>query len=153
MSEPKSRTGTVIAAVFAVFIVAAGGAAASRFVGKGGRPKAYECKVVLRDILWAQRGYLEQHQRWATTFQELGFKPEKNTRYTYFIGPDERLLPDPAKVPHPTRLELPRLSRELGVSSEGFAAACAADLDGDPTLDIWTISSVDGEPFHELDDG
>ncbi|MBL8950821.1 MAG: hypothetical protein JNK82_08600 [Myxococcaceae bacterium] len=59
--------------------------AVSRFVGRKERPKAYECKVVLRDVLWAQRDFMGARGRFAASLEELRFKlPEKRV-YTYSL--------------------------------------------------------------------
>ncbi len=59
--------------------------AISRFVGRGQRPKAYECKVVLRDILWAQRAYRDEHGAFAASLEELRFKLPEQRVYSYAL--------------------------------------------------------------------
>ncbi len=143
--KQKRHAGTVIAAVFLTFIVAGTVAATSRFVARSQRPKAYECKVVLRDILWAQRAYREQHGAFADRFGELKFKLEKPGRYTYFLA--DTL--GPADV---SAAQLPDLPRAPGGGADGFLAACAANLDEDPELDVWLITDAEGEPAHVASD-
>lgn len=36
-----------------------------------------------------------------------------------------------------------RSSRAVGVSGDGFLAACVGNIDNDPTVDVWTVSSED----------
>jgi hypothetical protein len=135
-------TSKVIASVFGLIVLGGTAAAVSRFVSRKERPKAYECKVVLRDILWAQRAYREQHGVWADTFSELGFKLDKPTRYTYFLS--DSLGPRDVK--------LPPLPVAPGARGDGFVAACAANLDADDTLDVWSVGSADGETVHVTSD-
>ena len=145
----RRRTGTVLAVVFGTVVVAGTAAALSRFVGFGQRSKAYECKVVLRDLLWSQRDFRAGHSGYARTFAELRFKPDRSLRYTYFLSESEVLGPDTAGI---SAAQLPPLSPPLGASAGGFVAACAANLDDDPALDVWTISAADGEPVHVASD-
>ena len=119
----RKRTGTVMAAIFGAVVLFGTVGAVSRFVSRKERPKAYECKVVLRDILWAQRAYREAHGSYARSFEELQFKlPEKKV-YAYEL-------------------------REI----DGFTAACSANLDEDAALDAWTLSPASGEAVHVSSD-
>jgi hypothetical protein len=81
----KRRTGTVFAIIFGAVVMLGTAGAVSRFVGLGSRPKAYECKVVLRDILWAQRGFHDANGRYAASLEELKFKLPEKRRYAYRI--------------------------------------------------------------------
>jgi hypothetical protein len=79
------KRGSLFAIIFGAVVLLGTAGAVSRFVGKKERPKAYECKVVLRDILWAQRAYRDANGRYAPSLEELKLKlPEKRV-YTYAI--------------------------------------------------------------------
>ena len=121
----KKRLGTVFAVVFGLVVLLGTAGAVSRFVGRNERPKAYECKVVLRDILWAQRAFRDQHGRYAESFGELRFKLPEKKRYTYAV-------------------------EKLGGAD--FIARCEANLDEDEGLDVWTISAATGEAKHAMSD-
>lgn len=79
------RRGTVFALVFGAVVLLGTAGAVSRFVGRKERPKAYECKVVLRDILWAQRAYRDQHGAYAKDLAELRVKVPEKAVYTYSL--------------------------------------------------------------------
>lgn len=132
----------MLASLFGLVIVGGTAAAVSRFVSRSERPKAYECKVTLRDVLWAQRDFRDARGRFAATFAELGFKLGKPGRYTYFLG----------DTLGPADVTLPSLARAPGATTGHFLAACAANLDPDPEVDVWVISSDEGEPTHVLSD-
>jgi len=90
---------------------------------------------------------------------------EKALRYTYFLAPGVAH----AGTPPIDERELPRLLGGLPPGVAGICpacevvVACAADLDGDPGLDVWSVASFDravgdggvvdaGVPYHEASD-
>ena len=95
----------------------------------------------MRDVLWAQRDYRAAHGAYARSFAELGLKVPPTARYTYFLG----------DTLGPGGVTLPDLPQQPGATADSFLAACAANLDADPALDVWIITA-EGEPQHVLSD-
>lgn len=136
------------------------------FVKFQARAKQNECKGNLKAVFTAQRAYFQETDRYSEDAQEIGFSPEHPRRYSYFISSaSEPIVADENPV---TSLdELPNLGElAIGVTGEcpacEFTAVCAGNIDSDPTLDVWVISSTDlseggkvipaGDPYHFADD-
>lgn len=133
------------------------------FIRFQAKSKQSECKMNLKSAWMAQQSYRVESGKWGTSAQEIGFSPER-TRYTYRIGPGEGL---PAAISQTPDAQLEagysaRLLGEIRAEGEALTMACAGNIDNDPTIDVWSISSeqrvIDGEvvppgnPFNEQDD-
>jgi type IV pilus assembly protein PilA len=154
--------GGVVFSCCIIGIVAA--IAIPNFIKFSGRSKMAECKSVLRGIYQAEKTYFDEKKTYSTNFNELGFSPDAR-RYTYFISPETSKAPSLKEEQRPVPIdELPALAGGAVVGIEGecpectFTAACAANLDSDPTLDVWSISTAPrgavqaGEISHDVDD-
>jgi hypothetical protein len=152
----------------------------------GARSKASEARSNLKAIAIASRVYSDDHDGGCSDrIAAIGFSPESGNRYLYALSTDGPLEPRGTTLPdavgvladtrrHPT---LDNAALESGVAPEVWdtvgirfeSGACAvtalavSNLDDDPDLDVWTISTVerrlDGgvvapafSPFHYLDD-
>lgn len=132
--------------------------------------KQSEAKAALRAFYLNQRAYYGEHNAYGTMANTVGFAMEGANRYFYrFDSPCSALwnLPGPApatgyncitqntaRFPGP-RL-LPAWTATLGVNGPltpgiggtcpacQFTAAAVGDLDNDPVLDVWFVTSVDG---------
>ncbi|MBX7112745.1 MAG: DUF4190 domain-containing protein [Myxococcaceae bacterium] len=118
------------------------------FIRFQARSKQAECKTQLKSLWVAQRMFHEERHAWAGQFGELAFRPEQGNRYSYFLTATEVILADPKRAvsgatPPSHVAALHEHGIEVGVSDEGFTAACVGNIDNDPVLDIWTISSED----------
>jgi len=128
--------------------------------------KQNECKVNLRALSNAQEGYRAAHGRYAGTFAELEFAVPAGNRYAYLLS-ESAVLPIDARYRLPAGFdpvaEARALSLSVGVSGDRFLAACVGNIDNDPTVDVWTVSSEDrlqpggspvpaGTPKNEVDD-
>lgn len=121
--------------------------AVPNFMRYTARSKQGECKTVLRSIYAAQRAYFEEHQAFAADWQELGHSPDAR-RYTYFLSAQVTRGPTAEKAVAVPVDALPALAGGAVLGAEGacpdcsLTVACAANLDSDPTLDVWSISTV-----------
>ena len=148
-----------------------------------GLPKDHECRSSLRQIMGQQFAYYSMNQRYSIHPMEIGFVPSQGNRYLYLFSSagqltrrDELASPPlqesvgygPDSKRRQVLLEdlLAKLPAELR-STVGLAGtcpacevtiACVGNLDDDPEVDVWTISSVDrpgalrGTPIHHLKD-
>jgi len=148
-----------------------------------GLPRDHECRSSLRSIIGLQFAYYSEQQKYSVHPVELGFVPSQGNRYLYLFaseGPltrrDELASPPlgesvgygPDSKRRPVLLEdlLNKLPAELRslLGIEGacpdcnVTIACVGNLDADPDVDVWTISTKDrpgaarGTPFHHLKD-
>lgn len=148
-----------------------------------GPPRDHECRSVLRSIMGLEFAFYSEQQRYSIHPVEIGFAPKQGNRYLYLFsneGPltrrDELASPPlgesvgygPDSKQHPVLLEdlLARLPQELratvglaGTCPEcELTVACVANLDADPEVDVWTISTKNraeaprGTPIHHLKD-
>lgn len=149
-----------------------------------------ECKANLKAAYTAQRSFFQEQDRYSVSMKEIGFNPERRNRYAYFlteapvmqerttselklddsfsgVGVDAFARPAFRRV---SRAELPAVfagGLRLGIDGMcpdcDVTMACGAQLDGDPVLDVWSISTrervaPDGEtipagaPFAESTD-
>lgn len=147
--------------------------------------KQNECVRNLKGWFTAQKAFWQEHERYTVFVQELGFSPERGNRYAYFSGPgpverrslgrEEATLRDTGFGVDTQKFEggalsfdqLPeRVRREVGISGQcpqcDITLACLGQLDTDPTLDVWTVSTRDrtlegefvsaGQPYNEVRD-
>lgn len=140
------------------------------FIRYQARAKQSECKANLKSLWFAQQAHFSEHDAWATTAEELHWAPEPRTRYAYRIGPDSVVPASAASTLSTPALEggYPPGLMDL-VGSHGqcpdacvLTMVCAGNVDSDPTVDVWSVSSqqraIDGEVvppgslFHEVDD-
>ncbi len=155
------------------------------------RPKSHECRSNLKGWYTGQRAFLQEKDRYSTSMSEVGFSPERGNRYLYVdalpgsltdrSGPTETrgrgdtgILPDvyklgPKAAVPPSAVPLILAGNvPLGLSGKcpencQISAVCVAQLDDDPTFDIWSISTAprklpggeliyEGQPFLESND-
>jgi type IV pilus assembly protein PilA len=139
-----------VATVPVVGILAA--IAIPNFVKFQGRSKQGECKAALRTLHTQALAYRAEHSTFPSTFAELGWEAHPGARYSYFLSDSEV---SPATAPQLNAADLDSHKAEIvtkqifsagpGAPDE-FRAACVGNIDTDPTLDIWTISSDDPSP-------
>lgn len=139
------------------------------FIRYQAKAKQTECKAMLKSVVQMQNAYFAEKQKFADTAEELAFRPQKNSRYTYWIGKDSEV---PAGLGTLSAQELEAgypagMKKLVGVHGKcpddcDVTMACAGQIDTDPTIDVWSISTkqrtVKGEivpagtPFNERDD-
>lgn len=102
------------------------------------RAKQTEAKSSLKSIYLSARTDFADSGRLGTSLDDIGWLPVGATRYTYYYG-DSRVEPDLAP-PEPLPPEVDTYVRpDLGE----FRAVAVANLDSDPSLDVWAITDAD----------
>lgn len=176
----------VVAGFFGIGTLAA--IAIPNFVRFQMRSKQAECKRQLSVLYVAQQAYYEKNQRFASSLAELGWQPEPGNRYAYFLSSEGSLFDrrqaatageddtgaavDLVKWPQARPIEAADLPDRFGGGVAlgligmcpdcELTMACAANLDGDETLDIWSISTAEreeggqqirrGSPYNDVND-
>lgn len=154
-----------IAGLFCIGTVAA--IAVPNFLKFGARSKQSECKSNLRALYIAQRAFFLERDVYSTDAAMMGFAPEM-TRYAYLIAPGQVVAPNMRGVEPRGLLEATPAGVRQAVGVKGtcpdcFATmACSGNIDGDPAVDVWTVSTIErviggekvpaGEPHHDRDD-
>ena len=140
------------------------------FIKFQARSKQSEAKANLKAIFTAQKAFFQEKDRYSSLTGEVGFEPERNNRYAYFlntsavatelrttstitqattydsIGYDAfkygTLTPDPNTFPTVPCGETLGLFTNAADSTPAFGAVAQGQIDADTTLDLWTISSA-----------
>lgn len=148
-----------------------------------GPPRDHECRATLRSIVGLEFAFYSQQQRYSVHPAEIGFAPSTGNRYLYLFSSTGDLTrrddlpspplseavgygPDTRKRDVVLEVLLKGLPTEFR-SMAGLQGACpaceltvlcAGNVDDDPDLDVWTISTGDrpgaarGTPIHHLVD-
>ena len=149
------------------------GIAIPNFLKFQARSKQTECKVNLKALYAAQQAYFDEKKAYAPELADVGFSPEPGNRYAYLTSLEGRFV-DRATAARESMAPLDEATvraavENLGVGIEGecpecaLTAACVGNIDGDETLDVWTVSSLvrttsdgqqvpPGTPFQHVDD-
>lgn len=168
--EKKSSSVMGVLAALGVAVMCCLGVAVlavPNFLKFGARSKEFECKANLKALFVAQKAHFADEDTFATDAETLGFVPE-STRYSYLIAPGQ-VVPSNIRGGDPRGLveATPGTIRQsLGVHGKCpdcfVTMACTGNIDGDPGVDVWTISTrarviqgedvPAGEPHHDVDD-
>lgn len=143
-----------------------------------------ECRDRLMEVAVAERTFFEKASHYTTNWSDLALTSQPGTQLIRLASPGPLWSSgslDPSYVGigldptlangRTTAMVDGALSvltlQELGVHGTcpacSFTAVCAAELDGDPTIDVWTVSSLErtgtygekipgGMPWNERDD-
>jgi type IV pilus assembly protein PilA len=137
------------------------------FIRFQARSKQSECKTNLRALARGWQSYFAAHDAYTSQLSVVGFAPERSNRYAYFAGDGTMELRDafsPVSAEEATQIgvdrfrfkeasavtthQLPRsFAGDVTIGVHGtcpdcFAvAACAGNIDGDSTLDVWSVST------------
>jgi type IV pilus assembly protein PilA len=168
--KPRSGQGLAIAGVgigalgvFTTGVIAA--IAIPNFIKFQARSKQSECKSNLRAAFAAEQAYFLEHAAYTDDFARLELDLPRGNRYAYFAAAsgsvEDRSRPVAQRAGRRVgiavdRLRFPDADRRLdgpvqvpGVGLRGtcpdcaVTLGCAGQLDSDPTLDVWTISTED----------
>jgi len=118
-----------------------------KFLAKSKRSEAY---MTLRGLYLAEKSYQLEHGTYTAALMgksnALGWKPSGSLLYTYgFPGSaGTNFVMGELKAPGSAL-------KKAGVTSAGFVAAAAADIDGDGVIDLLTIDQ-DGKITIVVDD-
>lgn len=164
----KSSTKTVLIILGAValggccIISGLAAIAVPNFMRYQQRSMQSECKINLKSYFTGQKIWQAEHDEFAVDSKDTGFSPDL-TRYTYFLGSGQVVAAtNRAAKGSVSEGELAATGVKPVVDAKHFTVACAANLDGDATLDVWSISSEErtvggvtvppGQPFNDVDD-
>ncbi|HLL54134.1 MAG TPA: hypothetical protein VK447_11330 [Myxococcaceae bacterium] len=165
-------------------------AGCDKLIKTGGRPRSQECQSNLKAWYTSERAFFQEKDRYSTSMWEIGFNPERGNRYFYVAAlpgtltdrsdavekssrSDTGILPDvykfgPKSAISPNQVPTHLAGNvRLGLTGKcpdcEISAVCVAQMDDDPTLDIWSISTAPrtlpsgeviagGSPHWESDD-
>ena len=128
------------------------------------RAKQSEAKANLKALFVAEKAFKLEKDRYSAFVGEIGFSPERNNRYAYYLesggtledrsGPTTPAIaangisvdtfkytgadPDPATWP----TGCGQTPAVIDTPTPSFVGGAAGDIDGDDTIDQWTISDV-----------
>ena len=138
------------------------------FIKFQARSKQSEAKANLKAIFTAQKAFYQEKDRFGTNKGEIGFAPERNNRYAYWIANggtmEQRTGTQPAGTTTDTGVEIDIFKYQVvalgntaptdpctvvpGVvpptpnpPGPSFTAMAAGNIDADALLDLWSISS------------
>ena len=126
--------------------------AVPNFIRFQARSKQSECKSNLKSAFFAEKAYFSEKGVYSADPAVVGFSPERGNRYLYAFGSklssaipaDDRRFPE---ISNQDLIDAIPASVELGLDGTcpdcSITIACAGNIDRDPTIDVWTISSVD----------
>ena len=136
------------------------------FIKFQARSKQSEAKANLKAVFTAEKAFFQEKDRFSSISGEVGFEPERNNRYAYFLNAtgifEDRsnstitqattysgVLVDIFKygttnsMNQTAPVNLCTGSGTVGVvdTPPSFVAAAAGQIDADPSIDAWSISS------------
>jgi len=133
------------------------------FIKFQARSKQSEAKANLKAIFTAQKAFFQEKDRFSSLTGEVGFEPERNNRYAYFLAATgtiedrtnsviTRRPPTPASrwtrsstaAPSTRRTPRRRAAPPAAVAAPptpSFVATAQGNIDADVTVDQWSISS------------
>jgi type IV pilus assembly protein PilA len=128
------------------------------------RSKQAEAKVLLKSIYTYEKIFNADKNAYTENADDADIAVDAN-RYVCVLGRDGKILGHAANADELAAALRSRVT-QLGVSGKcpecDFTAACAGNIDHDPELDIWTISSAarkmggeeiaPGQPFNDFSD-
>ncbi len=134
---------SIFVGLFVMGIVAA--ISIPSFLKYQGKAKQAVARTEINDFHLAQQRYYLSYNEYADSFDTLGWFPRNDTSYAYFLGQDE--IQPIAGGPY----DLPR-DVYTWVEKHDWQIIAVANIDSDPTLDIWMMNSDKGEVECLLDD-
>src|SRR5579863_10462743 len=85
--RPKHKGFTLIELMIVVAIIGILAALAiPNFIRFQARSKQGEAKSNLKSLFTAQKSYYQEHDKYETCLKQIGFQPEGNNRYAYYIN-------------------------------------------------------------------
>ena len=143
--------------------------AVPNFIKFQARSKQSEAKSNLKAIFTAEKSLFQEKDRYSSNVLEIGFGPERNNRYAYYLSSDVVKLEtrtssvlgvatdftgvevdtfkyagavtNPGTWPDGCGVSPGVVAPSTGVTPS-FVAIAAGNIDGDPQIDYWSISSL-----------
>ncbi|MHB8873502.1 MAG: hypothetical protein ACYC8T_07435 [Myxococcaceae bacterium] len=162
---------------------------ASNFIKINSHSKESECKANLKGWYTAERAFQQEQGTFSPLIHPIGFEPERGNRYAYFasstgsiearsgggvsgaqantgVSVDTFKYGRLKEVSREQVLDLRRagcITDDLTSGCDDITAVCAGNIDDDPALDIWSISTrlrlapdgtgiPAGLPYNEISD-
>jgi type IV pilus assembly protein PilA len=143
------------------------------FIKFQARSKQSEAKANLKAMFTAEKAFFQEKDRFSSFVGEVGFAPERNNRYAYYLDGATttydnctaasaststtaaaievdifKAYNNPSANPGTT----PPCGGTTGVSATTFTGTAAGNIDTDTTFDMWSIST-DGRSGATCDQG
>jgi type IV pilus assembly protein PilA len=136
------------------------------FIKFQARSKQSEAKANLKAVFTAQKAYFQEKDKFSSYTGDIGFSPERNNRYAYFLDGTTVSL-EVRDVTNPTQsatytgigVDVFKYGSTAGITAipggascalgasvsapptPSFVAAAAGNIDADSSVDQWSISS------------
>jgi type IV pilus assembly protein PilA len=173
-------SGVLLTHLLGVLVVLVG---LDNFEGAASRSKQSEARANLKALYWAELAYRQDKDTFTASIPKVGFVPDRGNRYRYDLSNEtlgnleDRSTKDTISHPDDTGIAedtfkfipwpfAPYVDPPFVTPGHlgHFRASAQADLDGDLTIDQWSIASYDrytrdgvliakaGEPYCDVDD-
>jgi type IV pilus assembly protein PilA len=137
------------------------------FIKFQARSKQSEAKANLKAVFTAQKAFFQEKDKFSSLTGEIGFSPERNNRYAYYLLATGNTMEDRATTTIPAGTNFTGIGVDVfkyttayaqggafvggctgtsvGVvppATPSFTAGAMGNIDADATTDVWSISSV-----------
>jgi type IV pilus assembly protein PilA len=135
------------------------------FIKFQARTKQSEAKANSRAMFTSEKAFFAEKDRWSTQVSECGFSPERNNRYSYFLGGttlDDRTGTTSTTANTANAIEAdvfkgfavttaatvvcggqsPAAIPQTSTSALDWGGVALGNIDTDATFDVWTISTA-----------
>src|SRR5438105_3175094 len=113
------------------------------FIKFQARSKQSEAKANLKAIFTAQKAFFQEKDRFSTLTGEVGFEPERNNRYAYFLAPG-------AAIEARTTTSITQATTYTGIAVDTFKYGSALDQAYNDTV-CGTKAGLLGTPATRFD--
>ena len=130
------------------------------FIKFQARSKQSEAKANLKAMFTAEKAFFQEKDRFSSLVGEVGFAPERNNRYAYYLTSSSvvqdvrtgttastgttatAISADLFKgYTNTVTLFTPTCGGTIGLTSTSFTGESQGNIDSDTTMDVWTIST------------
>jgi len=170
----KQKTPTWVVVLIVVVVLAGGccllgtvaAIAIPNYMKFNSRAKQSECKTQVKGAYVAERAYFAEKDTFSENETEVGYTPDGRSSVLLFSLSAAPI----GKGPNPDALGAAireNTSGQLGIVGKcpdcNITIGCAANIDKDPEIDVWTVSTADrtsrsgqkipaGQPYNEFND-
>jgi len=118
------------------------------------RSKQGEAKANLMALKTTFRAFLQERDRYPTSFAEAGFSPAAGARYVYLLSRTDVIGGDGSGNREQLLRRAWKTLETLGVTPraepDGFLSVAVTDFDSRTDIDVWSISDQDDYPVNVL---